>query len=101
MTDHVAGTLKETVERKAFQKRKQQLGKSFYDFFVLLCDLVRTCNYCSDACADKAICEQIIKGICDDDIIEQLLHERKLTLENTVLLLPVLIAEGIENFKKF
>ena len=55
LTEHVEGAINETVERKAFRKRKQQSGESFDDYLVALRDLVRTCNYCYEECANKAI----------------------------------------------
>ena len=84
LTEHVEGTVNETVERKAFRKRRQQKGESFDDFLVSLRDLVRTCNYCSEECTNKAIRDQIIEGISDGDTVEQLLRERKLTLETAM-----------------
>ena len=47
-------------------------------------DLVRSCNYCSDECTNKAIRDQIIKGIRDHDTVEQLLREQKLTLDKAI-----------------
>ena len=84
LTEHVEGTVNETVERKAFRKRRQHRGESFDDFLVTLRDLVRSCNYCSDECTNKAIRDQIIEGISDDDTVEQLLRERKLTLDKAI-----------------
>ena len=81
LTEHIEGTVNETVEQKAFRKRRQHRGESFDDFRITLRDLVRSCNYCSDECTNKAIQDQIIEGISDDDTVEQLLRERKLTLD--------------------
>ena len=79
LTEHVEGTVNETVERKAFCKGRQQKGELF-DFLVSLRDLVRTCNYCSEECTTKAIQDQIIQRIRDGDTVKQLLREQKLTL---------------------
>ena len=84
LTEHVEGTVNETVERKAFRKRKQQQGESFDDYLVSLRDLVRTCNYCSDECSNKALRDQIIEGLYDGDTVEQLLRERKLTIDGVI-----------------
>ena len=84
LTEYVEGSVNETIERKAFRKRRQHRGESFDDFLVTLCDLVCSCNYCSDECTNKAIRDQIIEGISDDDKVEQLLRERKLTLDKAI-----------------
>ena len=84
--------MNETVERKAFRKRRQHREESFDDFLVTLRDVVRSCNYCSDECTNKAIRDQIIEGISndmklgisDDDTVEQLLRERRLTLDKAI-----------------
>ena len=80
LTEHVEGTVNETVERKAFCKGRQQKGELLNDFLVSLRDLVRTCNYCSEECTNKAIQDQIIQGISEGDTVKQLLREQKLTL---------------------
>ena len=84
LTEHVEGTVNETVERKAFRKRKQQQGESFDDYLVSLRDLMCTCNYCSDECSNKALRDQIIEGLYDGDTVEQLLRERKLTIDGVI-----------------
>ena len=85
LTEHVEGTVNETVEQKAFRKRRQQKGESFDDFLVFLRDLVCTCNYCSEECTNKeAIRDQFIEGISDGDTVEQLLRERKFTLDKAM-----------------
>ena len=84
LTGHVESTINETVERKAFRKRKQQQGESFDDYLVSLRDLVRTCNYCSDECSNKALRDQIIEGLNEGDTVEQLLRKRKLIIDGVI-----------------
>ena len=65
---------------KTFQ-RTQHPGKPFDDFLVSLHDLVKTCNFCSGACIQKSLRNQIIEGLLDSDTVEALLQEADLTLE--------------------
>ena len=43
-------------------------------------ELVKTYNFYSDACTQKNIQDQIIEGLIDNDIIEDLLQKTDLTL---------------------
>ena len=81
---YVDGQVNETVERRYFRKRTQQVGESFDDFLVSLRELVKTCNFCSDACTSKNIRDQIIDGLLDADTTEDLLQEADLTLAKAV-----------------
>jgi len=74
----------ETVERRNFRRHTQQVGESFDDFFVSLRELVKKCNFCSDACTQKNIRDQIIEGLLDDDTVEDLLQETDLRLYTSV-----------------
>ena len=62
----------------------QQRGEAFDDFIVALRELVKTCNFCSPACAAKSIRDQIIEGILDGDTIEHLLQQQNLTLDKAI-----------------
>ena len=81
---HVEGQVNESVERRRFRQRKQQQGESFDDFLVSLRELAKTCKFCSDECTQKSTRDQIVEGLLDGDIVEDLLKESKLTLEATV-----------------
>ena len=61
---YVDGLVNETVERRNFRKHMQQTCESFDDYLVSLCELVKSCNFCSDACTNKNIRDQIIEGLC-------------------------------------
>ena len=61
---YVDDLVNETVERRNFHKHMQQTCESFDDYLVSLCELVKTCNFCSDACTNKNICDQMIEGLC-------------------------------------
>ena len=63
-----------------FRNRTQQAGASFDDFLVSLHQLVKTCNFCNDACTQKNIRDQIIEGLVDESTVEDLLQETDLTL---------------------
>ena len=82
---YVDGHVNETVERRNFRKRTQQVGESFDDFLVSLREFVKTCNFCSDDCINKSICDQIIEGLLDADTAEDLLEEMDLTLDRAII----------------
>ena len=54
------------------RQRTQGVGESFDDFLVSLRELTKTCNFCSNDCLQKALRDQIIEGLRDGDIIEEL-----------------------------
>ena len=81
---YMTGQLNESVERRTFRCRTQQPGESFDDFLVSLRELAKTCNFCNDGCAQKNIRDQIIEGLTNGDIVEDLLKEKSLTLETSV-----------------
>ena len=78
------GHINESVERRNLRQRTQQYGESFNDFLVVLRELVKTCNYCSDTCTQKHIRDQIIEGLLDGDTVEDLLQEADLTLPKAI-----------------
>ena len=78
------GHINETVERRNFRKRMQQVSEAFDDFLVSLRELVKTCNFCSDGCTNKNIRDQIIEGLLDADTMEHLLQETDLTLAKAI-----------------
>jgi len=51
---------------------------------VSLRELVKTCNFCSEGCTQKSIQDQIIEGLVDGEIIEDLLQEHDLSLATTI-----------------
>ena len=81
---YVEGHVNETVERKTFRKRTQQVGEAFDDFLVSLRELVKACNFCSNGCTNKNIRDQIIEGLLDADTTEHLLQETDQTLAKTI-----------------
>ena len=72
---YVDGHVNETVERRNFHKRMQQVGELFDDFLVSLRELVKTCNFCSDDCINKTIRDQIIEGLLDTNTAEDFLEK--------------------------
>ena len=81
---YVTGRINESVERRNFRCRTQQPGESFDDFLVSLRELVKTCNFCNDACTQKSLRDQIIENLLDGDTVEYLLQEKDLSLDKTV-----------------
>ena len=69
---------------RSFRKHTQQTGESFDDYLVSLHELVKTCYFCSDACTNKNIRDQIIEGLLDADTTEDLLQEIDLTLARAI-----------------
>ena len=84
LKQHVAGRINETIERRNLRQRKQLSGEAFDDFLVSLRELAKTCNFCSNDCLQKAIRDQIIEGLQDGEIIQELLQEKKLSLEQAI-----------------
>ena len=78
LKQYVEGRVNETIERRNFRQRSQQVGEAFDDFLVSLRDLAKTCNFCNNECLQKAICDQIIEGLQDN---QELLQVRELTLD--------------------
>ena len=72
------------MERQNFCRRTQQPGESFDDYLVSLRELVKTCNFCNDACTQKSVRDQIIKGLLDGDTVEHLLQEKDLSLDRVI-----------------
>ena len=62
--------INETMERYKFRHRTQQEGETFDDYLISLRDLAKTCKFCSDACIQKSIRDQIIEGLRDGDTAE-------------------------------
>ena len=81
---YVQGQINESVERRNFRRRVQQEGETFDDFLVSLRELAKTCSFCSDQCTQKNIRDQIIAGLVDGDIVEDLLKEKNLSLDSAV-----------------
>ena len=84
ITEYVEGQINESVERHHFRQRRQQPGESVDDFLVSLRELAKTCNFCTEACTQKSIRDQIVEGISDGDAIEELLQDRDLTLVKAI-----------------
>ena len=81
---HTDSQINESVERRNLRSRTQQPGESFDDFLVALRELTKTCNLCSNQCAQKSIRDQIIEGLVDKDAVEHLLRQQELSLEAAI-----------------
>ena len=80
---YVQGQINESVERRNFRRRVQQ-GETFDDFLVSIRELAKTCSFCSEECTQKNLRDQIIAGLLDGDIVEDLLKEKSLSLDTTI-----------------
>ena len=72
------------VKCRNFCHWMQQQGDTFDDFLVSLRELAKTCNFCSDACCQKNIRDQIIQSLLDGQTVEDLLKEKGLTLAGKI-----------------
>ena len=68
------------MERRKLRRRVQQQGESFDDYLVSLRELTKTCNFCSEVCAQKTSVTRSLKG----DTVEHLLRQHDLTLATTI-----------------
>lgn len=57
------------VERQTNESMERCHCESFNNFLVSLRELAKTCNFCTDACTQKSIRDQIVEGILDGDAI--------------------------------
>ena len=80
---YAVGETNETLERFHFGKRSQEEGESFDKFLSDLRILMKTCGYCA-TCSPGILRDRIVLGLLSDDTREQLLKERKLTLDTSV-----------------
>ena len=65
--------INETVKQQNFRQCAQHPGKPFDNFLVCLRDLVKICNFCSDACIQKSLRDQITEGLLDNSSVNALL----------------------------
>ena len=84
LKQHVEGRINETIERRNLRQRKQLQGESFDDFLLSLCELAKTCNFCNNECLQKALRDQIIEGLLDGEIVQELLQVKDLTLDQAI-----------------
>ena len=76
-------------------RRTQQVGECFDNFLVSLRELTKTCNFCNNDCLQKALRDQIIEGLLDGEIIQELLQVKDLTLDQAITM-----CRGLEAAKK-
>ena len=82
--NHIDGHRNESMEQHALRWWIQQPAETFDDYLVALRELAKTCNFCSEECAQKNIGDQIIEGINDGDTVEHLLRQPNLTLDTAI-----------------
>ena len=81
---YVQGQINEFVERHNLRRRVQQEGEIFNNFLVSRRELAKTCSFCSEECTQKNLQDEIIAGLLDGDIVEDLLKENSLSLDSTI-----------------
>ena len=81
---YIDSHINESLEHRHFRRSTQQPGECFEDFLLALHDLVKTCNFCSNECTQKNICNQLIEGILDVDTVDDLLQLKDLTLDKAI-----------------
>ena len=52
---YIDGHINESVEHRHFHRHTQQVGESFDDCLLVLHELIKTCNCCSNECTQKNI----------------------------------------------
>ena len=82
--NHINGLRNKSLEWYALCWQSQQPGETFDNYLVALRELAKTCNFCSEECAQKSIRDQIIKGISNGDTIKHLLWSPKLTSDTPI-----------------
>ena len=80
---YAIGEIHETLERYKFGKRQQQEGESMDKFLADLRILMKTCQYCP-RCEPSILRDRIILGIRSNDIREDLLKVRHLSLDKCI-----------------
>ena len=75
---YVDGRVNTTVERRKLRDRRQQAGEKVDDYVISLRELAKTCAFCNNACMEAAIRDQLVEGLENAEIIDELLKERNL-----------------------
>ena len=83
LESYSVGEANETYERFVFNRRCQDEGESFENFYSDLRVLVKSCNFC-DNCLDSMLRDRIVIGMRDSATRQELLKIRKLTLDKCV-----------------
>ncbi|XP_073966940.1 uncharacterized protein [Choristoneura fumiferana] len=79
---HCSPPSNETYNRHVFFSRKQKVGETFEDFVTSLKKLSMECNF--EKLKDGLVRDQIILGLLDDDLKENLLRIQDLNLEKCI-----------------
>ena len=79
---YCVGEANVTYERYVFNQRIQQPGEAIEDFVADLRKLAKTCQF--EQLEDSLIRDRVIVGIRDEPTRRRLLHQKKLTLVDTV-----------------
>lgn len=80
---YAIGEVNETYERFVFNKRRQEEGETFDNFYSDLRRKIKTCNFCENCC-ESIMRDKIILGIRCSETQTELLKKRNLTLDSCV-----------------
>ena len=83
--EFTVGEVNKTYERFLFNESCKHVSESFESFLTAILSLMKTCNHCA-TCINSILSHRIVWGISDSDITMQLLKERKLTLEECIVI---------------
>lgn len=83
LESYAVGEANETYERFIFNRRCQEEGEGFENFYSDLRVLVKSCNFC-DNCLNSMLRDRIVIGMRDSATRQELLKVRKLTLDKCV-----------------
>ena len=94
LEEHLRGNVNHRAERHKFFRRKQHQGETIADFVVSLRELAASCRFHNEAVKEDMIVDALILGCRDQDIEQELLKTRDLTLGDAITR-----AQGIEQAK--
>ena len=84
--NYIYGNVNIYMERENFVRRKQNSSESVKKYMVNLRELASSCDFCDEACKDKAIIAQLIRGLKDRTVVTELLKAEELSLDQAVRL---------------
>ena len=72
---YVDGRVNTTVEHRKLRDRRQQAGEKVDDYVISLRELAKTCAFCNNACMEAAIRDQLVEGLENAEIVDELLKQ--------------------------
>ena len=72
------------ASRRSFRQCRQGAGETVEVFIGRLRSLAESCGFCGEVCLDENLLEQLVEGLRDRDVAEQLLNVPDLNLETAM-----------------